>query len=335
MGNQGSCRGGPAAGGVNAIDAAQILVVNVLRGVPTRGKGKVQRLMPSVRISPRPRPPCRVAPLQRLVKDCEEKAEAAKRPSQQAPAPGAPTGAHRRAPAPSASSSGSEEDSEDSADGDAAAAPAAVAAASAAAAVSGASSGAGSSDEGTAGDSGSGGDGFVPNLDKLKKLGKRAGPGESGAARASQQRRGGKAQKRAQQAAAAQGGSAAQALQVSRLMPSVGPVSCRLHRHCPSFPRCAGGKLARHAAEKAEEAPGKKKPAAKKGKQARVWEDGGAGGKGECLGSRGSGCASSGLKQGMGRTGSGSAVQRARQALPAHDGCSCETVPPIACSAAC
>lgn len=113
--------------------------------------------------------------LQRLLKDCEEKAEAAKRPSQQqaAPAPGAPSGTQRRAPGGQTASSGSEEEEGES-DGSAAPAPSAPAPAPAPAATGS------SAEEHSSGDDGAGsGEGaFVPNLDRLKKLGKRAGPGE-------------------------------------------------------------------------------------------------------------------------------------------------------------
>lgn len=116
--------------------------------------------------------------MQRLLKDCEEKAEAAKRPSQQqqAPASGAPGASQRRAPGGQTASSGSEEeegDSDGSGDG---AAPASAAPAPAAAPAVLTSS----AEEQSSGDDGAGsGEGaFVPNLDRLKKLGKRAGPGE-------------------------------------------------------------------------------------------------------------------------------------------------------------
>ncbi|KAL4418883.1 hypothetical protein ABPG77_010052 [Micractinium sp. CCAP 211/92] len=116
------------------------------------------------------------ATFQRLLKDCEEKAEAAKRPSQQqpAPAPGAPSGLQRRAPGGQTTSSGSEEDegdSDGSASGGAAPAPGAPGAAPAGAASS--------AEEHSSGEdgAGSGEGGFVPNLERLKKLGKRAGPG--------------------------------------------------------------------------------------------------------------------------------------------------------------
>lgn len=154
------------------------------------------------------------ATFQRLLKDCEEKAEAAKRPSQQqaAPAPGAPSGTQRRAPGGQTASSGSEEEEGES-DGSAAPAPSAPAPAPAPAATGS------SAEEHSSGDDGAGsGEGaFVPNLDRLKKLGKRAGP---------------------------------------------------------------GGKVSRHAADRAEEGQKKKAAPTKKGKQARVWDDaGGARGK--------------------------------------------------------
>jgi hypothetical protein len=122
-------------------------------------------------------------PLQRLVKDCEEKAEAAKRPSAQqltSAAPQAANGQQRRASA----SASSEQDSDDSADTTepAATKPAAAKAASAPAALAanGGSPVGGSSEddsEVTSGGAANGDGDFVPNLDKLKKLGKRAGPG--------------------------------------------------------------------------------------------------------------------------------------------------------------
>lgn len=181
--------------------------------------------------APRYKPGCFEYPgfdasFQRLLKDCEEKAEAAKRPSQQqlAPAPSAPSGSQRRAPGGQTSGSSGGDSEEDSEDGAAAAPaarakPAATAAAAAPAPAAEGSAGNSSSEHGHSSDEGvrgTGADGFVPNLDKLKKLGKRAGP---------------------------------------------------------------GGKVSRHAAEKVEEVKPKKAAPTKKGKQARVWTDGGAGGK--------------------------------------------------------
>ncbi|KAL4443319.1 hypothetical protein ABPG75_011056 [Micractinium tetrahymenae] len=149
------------------------------------------------------------AAFQRLLKDCEEKAEAAKRPSQQlAPAPGAPSGTQRRAPGGQTASSGSEEEEGDS-DGSSGSGAAPVPAAPAPAAVPAA--GVSSAEEHSSGDdgAGSGEGGFVPNLERLKKLGKRAGP---------------------------------------------------------------GGKVSRHAADRAEDGQKKKAAPTKKGKQARVWD---------------------------------------------------------------
>lgn len=134
------------------------------------------QMRPGIWPSRRWRIPACLLSMQRLLKDCEEKAEAAKRPSQQqpAPAPGAPSGLQRRAPGGQTTSSGSEEDegdSDGSASGGAAPAPAAPGAAS-------------SAEEHSSGEDGSGEGGFVPNLERLKKLGKRAGPGERAAAAA-------------------------------------------------------------------------------------------------------------------------------------------------------
>lgn len=54
-------------------------------------------------------------------------------------------------------------------------------------------------------------------------------------------------------------------------------------RACPCLR--AGGKVSRHAADRAEEGQKKKAAPTKKGKQARVWDDaGGARGKGEARG---------------------------------------------------
>lgn len=127
------------------------------------------------------------ATFQRLLKDCEEKAELAKRPSAAALAQQGGASSRRGSEAAlgrSGSSEGSEEESDESADTQEPAAAARAGGAAAAAASNGglaavvssgaeASSGSGSDGE-TVGGSGSE---FVPNLDKLKKLGKRAGRG--------------------------------------------------------------------------------------------------------------------------------------------------------------
>lgn len=146
-------------------------------GLVLESSSKVWERQPITTLLPLP-------PMQRLLKDCEEKAELAKRPSAQqlAPQPAAPGGSAPRR-ASNAGSSGSDEDSED---GGEALKPAAAHAAPTVAAAAGggngtASSGAegssGSDGEGGSGGSGEGEGGFVPNLAKLKKLGKRAGPG--------------------------------------------------------------------------------------------------------------------------------------------------------------
>ena len=130
------------------------------------------------------------ATLQRLLKDCEEKAELAKRPSAAALAQQGGASSRRgseaavgRSGGTSGSSEGSEEESDESSDtrepaaaARAGGAPVQAAANGGPAAVvsSGAEASSGSDGEAAAG---SGGE-FVPNLDKLKKLGKRAGPGE-------------------------------------------------------------------------------------------------------------------------------------------------------------
>lgn len=154
---------------------------------------QVQRGAWSIRVDPCTLTAALAAPLvpllQRLLKDCEEKAEAARRPSQQqlAPAPGAPTGPQRRAPGGHSPSSGSDEETSGDSDGSVgdgapvarapAAAPAPAPAATAAGnGTAGSSSADHSSDDADAGGSSSGNE-FVPNLDKLKKLGKRSGPG--------------------------------------------------------------------------------------------------------------------------------------------------------------
>ena len=155
-------------------------------------------------------PPCRRRLPQRLLKDCEEKAEAARRPSaQQLPQQQAANSAAQRRSGP-----GNQQTGASSEDGESDGKPAAAAAAGVASSSGGSADHSSDDDESADGGpvaaNGAAGDSFVPNLDKLKKLGKRAGP---------------------------------------------------------------GGKVQRHQADRAEEP--KKKAPARKGKQARVWDDAG------------------------------------------------------------
>ena len=142
------------------------------RGLPT-GKCPNWRRTPPL--------PCVAALLQRLLKDCEEKAEAARRPSTQQLAPaqaGAAAGQQRRASGAKTGGSSQEGDSDGTADGGEAAAAAAAPASGSDAGPAGDSAGQSSDDaEGEDGAANGAASEFVPNLDKLKKLGKRAGPG--------------------------------------------------------------------------------------------------------------------------------------------------------------
>jgi hypothetical protein len=125
---------------------------------------------------------CSTAPplfrLQRLLKECEERAEAARRPTAQPPAPPQPSTQQRRAVGGANGAAASPPSSEEG-DSDASAAAAAGNGAAASDGTPAGGSADQSSDEGGEGSNGAanGADGFVPNLDKLKKLGKRAGPG--------------------------------------------------------------------------------------------------------------------------------------------------------------
>ncbi|EFN56873.1 hypothetical protein CHLNCDRAFT_21935 [Chlorella variabilis] len=136
--------------------------------------------------APRYKPGCFEYPdfdatFQRLLKDCEEKAEAARRPSTQQLAPaqvGAAAGQQRRASGAKTGGSSQEGDSDGTADGGEAAAAAAAPASGSDAGPAGDSAGQSSDDaEGEDGAANGAASEFVPNLDKLKKLGKRAGPG--------------------------------------------------------------------------------------------------------------------------------------------------------------
>lgn len=208
---------------------------------------------------------------QRLLKDCESKAEAAKRPSaQQLPqlARGSDASPSKAGSGGGSASASDESESDDSADtqgpANGATAPApAVAGASATASSAGEAS---SGSDGEAGGCGSGAE-FVPDLSKLKKLGKRAGPGV---------RLGGAA------FAVCMGGwHSAGGTQGRREHPATLP---------PPPPSPAGSKVVRAAGEAKEESAGKKKAApAKKGKVARVWGDAPSG-KGEPAGHGRRGC---------------------------------------------